>query len=1533
MEFQIIDWFCRDEKSNRLVDDNTINEGYVIHLFGCNEQGESVHAKIKNFKPYFFIKVPKWFKKRHVEILQDYLKQEIYYKHRENIVSCQLQKRTDFNGYHPEPEKFVVVHFHNLGAFYSLKRMFKDGQMIKTIPELTTSPIRFNSYEANLDPMLRFIHVTNIQPAGWVHIDKYKNGKMANTKIDIETEWMHVHPYENESVAPLKQASFDIECTAGDGVSFPEYTNINDPVIQIGTTVYIYGHDNSKPLKHIICLGKTDPIEGAIVESYETEKEVLLAWTKFIRKLDPDIITGYNIYGFDFRYLYERAKLLGIEEKFSLLGRLRGEQSVLQEKKLSSSALGFNEMHILPMIGRLEIDLFKVIQRDYKFESYKLDAVSAEFIKGKISDVKQTKTFTNIVTNPNGLNVGNYISILANGYKYVNPSDGRKKFKILAIKDDRVRIEKIKKPEGKLQWCLAKDDVSPKDIFRLQKGSSEDRCVVAKYCIQDNILCNELMDKLDIIVNHIGMANVCYVPMNFLFLRGQGIKAYSLVARQCRLEKYLIPDLRKTRDSEYQGATVLEAQVGGHFYPVACNDFASLYPSSMISHNLSPDTLITKPEDLKNVPHQTIEISANEKYHFLLPEETSEEDKHNPEIQRNRKGRGILPRILIHLLQSRKDVKKRMAKETNPFKKSLLDGLQLSYKLTCNSIYGQCGSSVSAIACKPVASACTCIGRELLEFAGNKAKALYPNGEIVYGDSVLPTTLVTVKKDNQIFIKEIQEISKEWYDYSNFKNRKLIPHFKELINNVILENKLPQENIFEDNGRILKTNYKYFYGGSCYLRNDERYTRYIVYFRNKEKNINLRKSFSIFKYGHERAKELAKKHQEKMSDHFGLTRKIKIELKKDDVGKYYKIYDYLYEKSFYFDYEDYDIFEKNYSFWFKNNKTNDNYYIHGTDNKIQKGYHEFIMNKYIDQLPKYIKFLIQKNRTIDHINRCGFDNRKRNLRYASKDEQSFNKILENNKHQYRGISDKIDCIEKLRCRIFYKKKLYQERFSTKEQCISYLEYMNEMIIDDLNKDMLEFKNKLFNFIDKDYSSNRKFKEQSSSSYQILGSKDFVNINKVIRHKTKKKIYKISTSSSYVEVTEDHSLLDENRNLIKPSECKIGTKLLMNPNIYNNISFPSEKIQNHYEHFLKNPSNIITNIELLCEKYYGYVYDIETTEGNFQAGLGNIICANTDSVMYKYPLPETLKTKKEKLEHAMKCAKVVEKVVSEELPWPHNFEYEKIYYPYILYSKKRYSGVMYEFDLDNYSKIDNKGIVLKRRDNAKIVKYIFGGCLNIILFEQDVEKALKFMYKSVEEMFQGKFDIGMFIISKALKETTTIKSKCYLKPQQCKDNNHLPHIHPIFGKTAPPAQGLLAIRMGQRDPGNAPQWNDRIPYVYVYVDKETTRDMLNEYNKDIVEKTKKRKKLLQGDLIEHPEYVQQNNLKLDYLFYLTNQLTNPLTQLFGIFENIGQTEFKDIEEEIKLKEKAFTKRIMKPLERKYKNRQDGIQTLDVFFKKK
>jgi len=75
--------------------------------------------------------------------------------------------------------------------------------------------------------------------------------------------------------------------------------------------------------------------------------------------------------------------------------------------------------------------------------------------------------------------------------------------------------------------------------------------------------------------------------------------------------------------------------------------------------------------------------------------------------------------------------------------------------------------------------------------------------------------------------------------------------------------------------------------------------------------------------------------------------------------------------------------------------------------------------------------------------------------------------------------------------------------------------------------------------------------------------------------------------------------------------------------------------------------------------------------------------------------------------------------------------------------------------------------------------------------------------------------------------------------------------------------LLAQRMEKRDFGNAPQLNDRIPFVAIEVPQ------------------KKGVKMLQGERIEHPEYILEKELKIDYLFYLTNQIMNPAKQFLEL----------------------------------------------------
>ena len=129
--------------------------------------------------------------------------------------------------------------------------------------------------------------------------------------------------------------------------------------------------------------------------------------------------------------------------------------------------------------------------------------------------------------NLRGLNPGNFIIFKEkNGYLDEKYLDG-KKFAILSIGDDCLFVQdvvQLKLDTRKCYWCLGKDDVSPKDIFRLQKGTSSDRYIIAKYCLMDVILCIELLLKLELISSSIGMANVCLIPFNWSLHRGQGVK-------------------------------------------------------------------------------------------------------------------------------------------------------------------------------------------------------------------------------------------------------------------------------------------------------------------------------------------------------------------------------------------------------------------------------------------------------------------------------------------------------------------------------------------------------------------------------------------------------------------------------------------------------------------------------------------------------------------------------------------------------------------------------------------------------------------------------------------------------------------------------------------------------------------------------------------------------------------------------------------------------------------------------------------------
>uniref|UniRef100_A0A6C0HZ07 DNA-directed DNA polymerase n=1 Tax=viral metagenome TaxID=1070528 RepID=A0A6C0HZ07_9ZZZZ len=611
--------------------------------------------------------------------------------------------------------------------------------------------------------------------------------------------------------------------TASMGKSFPKLEG--DKVTFIGSTFLRYG-EKIPYRNHCVVLGSCDEIAGCDIDTVDDEADVLTKWTEIIQQEDPDIIIGYNIFGFDYEFMFRRAQETGCCDEFLKLSRNKdeicakivresGEMEIENTKVVLAS--GEYDLRYFKMSGRIQIDMYSYFRRDFNLSSYKLDDVAGQFISDDIKYVVldeengKTRLYSQ---NLAGLCVDDFIHIEITGFSSDYYKDGRK-FRVLAI-ETGVELEGDKKKYNvitidglqnineesenkKIKWGMAKDDVSPQDIFRLSGGSSADRAVVAKYCIQDCNLVHHLMNKIDVVTGYIEMSRICSVPISFLVFRGQGIKLTSFVAKKCREKNTLMPDLEKASgDGGYEGAIVLPPKCAMYMdNPVACVDYSSLYPSSMISQNYSHDSKVwTKEYNLRGELIKTTgerDMSGNfiydklPGYDYIIIEFDTYEyrrpaNKPKAAATKTKVGKmvccwaqlpnnqkSIMPSILEELLKARSATRKESQKmeKTDPFMANILDKRQLGYKVTANSLYGQCGARTSTFYEKDVAACTTATGRMMIIYAKRIIEEVYGDrvyetacqgpvrckAEYVYGDSVASFTPIRFAIGGETLVK------------------------------------------------------------------------------------------------------------------------------------------------------------------------------------------------------------------------------------------------------------------------------------------------------------------------------------------------------------------------------------------------------------------------------------------------------------------------------------------------------------------------------------------------------------------------------------------------------------------------------------------------------------------------------------------------------------------------------------------------------------------------------------------------------------
>jgi DNA polymerase elongation subunit (family B) len=828
VRFQIIEWYAHDKDAEEIEDEEGSEEvcekknlEYIIKVFGVTENGNSISCTIKNYKPYYYIKVDDDIKtKSQLKTFLEYIKNHYSLKKIENIfeeVSIKLCKKKDLFGFNNGKEcNFIKLVFNSYSAFTKSRYLFKQPLNIFKKPGVSK---KYKLYESNFEPFLRYCHNKDLKTAGWIEFNgKYKKVKDTTTNLEVEIDYKDVRYYNKNTYANFLQASWDIECYSHD-YSFPSPEKKENVIYQIATVFKYLKDDTENIIKHIFtlknCNLKTDITKNIYVEECKTEIELILKWATLINKMDPDIMYTYNGDTFDAIYTYTRAKLYRKEnELMRLLSRVKTIPAEIKKEFFSSSAYGDNEYNRFYIPGRLNYDLLTHYKRgNKKYSSYKLDYIANEILK-----------------------------------------------------------------EGK-------NDITPKQIFKYyESGDAEKIKEIAEYCIKDCELLQKLVDKQLILSSIIQLANVTYVPISYLSTKGQTIKVYSQLLRKATHMNFLVPHtnfnedtypvsikfrstqnirfndylqisfktdkrpmyikIQKTEnesqnytgttstelehsmfnvycetvkcycdiikldelcENSFTGATVLTAKAGYYSDNIAILDFASLYPTCMISRNLCYSTIVLddKYRNIEGIEYEefewddTIEYKINHVCNAIVSTGISKgkecgkqaffEEKtpdstmslyycriHDPKKKEREKSekfakknvkyhytivqnvKGVLPSLLEELYSERKIFKykeKEAYENGNKEEAEIFNILNLATKVSLNSIYGFVSRSVGNMILKPLGQLTTYIGRTLIEDTRTYAE----NGFINFINENNLSKLDVIIKNNGVLTKEEEE--------------------------------------------------------------------------------------------------------------------------------------------------------------------------------------------------------------------------------------------------------------------------------------------------------------------------------------------------------------------------------------------------------------------------------------------------------------------------------------------------------------------------------------------------------------------------------------------------------------------------------------------------------------------------------------------------------------------------------------------------------------------------------------------------------
>jgi len=314
-----------------------VNEKPIVRMFGKTAEGKSVCVFYDDFKPYFYVRGD-W-----KSVLGD---------DSQVIRTETVTKKLVLD--EKESEELTKITIQNPAKTPELReRLVNAGLKV---------------YEADILFRYRFLNDMGLHGCGWIQAD------VASTPTETVSSNLKLHAKSVKHLKKLedsdfKYLAFDIECIPGKGGGIPDPKD--DPVIMIA---FNFSHPYKGKKKLVIAMRPDND-----VMSFVNEREMLEEFVKIVNDYDPDIITGFNVNNFDMPYVLGRMKEQNVKPSF---GRCNMKPV---------SARKFMNKTRVSIVGRVVVDSFELVKKDFSLKRYNLNSVAEALLGEKKEDVKHSE--------------------------------------------------------------------------------------------------------------------------------------------------------------------------------------------------------------------------------------------------------------------------------------------------------------------------------------------------------------------------------------------------------------------------------------------------------------------------------------------------------------------------------------------------------------------------------------------------------------------------------------------------------------------------------------------------------------------------------------------------------------------------------------------------------------------------------------------------------------------------------------------------------------------------------------------------------------------------------------------------------------------------------------------------------------------------------------------------------------------------------------------------------------------------------------